>query len=63
MRRYGLPEPYEQLKALTRGKGITRDALRTFVSELDLPQVDKDRLLQMTPRNYLGLAISLAKQP
>lgn len=63
MRRYGLPEPYEQLKALTRGKGITRDALRAFVSELDLPQADKDRLLQMTPRNYLGLSMSLAKQP
>lgn len=63
MRRHGLPEPYEQLKALTRGKGITRDALRAFVSELDLPQEDKDRLLQMTPRNYLGLAISLANQP
>ncbi len=63
MRRYGLPEPYEQLKALTRGKGITKEALRTFVSELDLPQADKDRLLEMTPRNYLGLSMSLAKQP
>lgn len=63
MRRYGLPEPYEQLKALTRGKGITRDALRTFVSGLDLPQADKDRLLKMTPRNYLGLSMSLAKKP
>ena len=63
MRRYGLPEPYEQLKALTRGKGITKEALQTFVSELDLPQADKDRLLEMTPRNYLGLSMSLAKQP
>jgi adenylosuccinate lyase len=61
MRRYGLPEPYEQLKALTRGKGITRDALRSFILELDLPQVDKDRLLEMTPRTYLGLSKSLAK--
>jgi len=63
MRRHGLPEPYEQLKALTRGKGITRDALQGFIAELDLPQVDKDRLLKMTPRNYLGLSKSLAKQP
>jgi adenylosuccinate lyase len=63
MRRHGLPEPYEQLKALTRGKGITRDALREFITGLDLPQVDKDRLLEMTPSSYLGLSISLAKQP
>ena len=63
MRRYGLPEPYEQLKALTRGKGITRDALRGFIAELDLPQADKERLLQMTPRTYLGLSESLANMP
>ncbi|UOD49215.1 adenylosuccinate lyase [Orrella daihaiensis] len=63
MRRYGLPEPYEQLKALTRGKGITREGLREFIIALDLPQADKDRLLEMTPRSYLGLSISLAKQP
>ncbi|MCD8494390.1 MAG: adenylosuccinate lyase [Burkholderiaceae bacterium] len=63
MRRYGLPEPYEQLKALTRGKGITRDALREFIAGLDLPQADKARLLEMTPRSYLGQSISLAKQP
>lgn len=63
MRRYGLPEPYEQLKALTRGKGITRDALRGFIAELDLPQADKARLLEMTPRTYLGLSESLANKP
>lgn len=63
MRRHGLPEPYEQLKALTRGKGITRDALREFIAGLDLPQADKARLLEMSPRSYLGLSISLAKQP
>lgn len=63
MRRHGLPEPYEQLKALTRGKGITRDALLDFVAKLDLPQADKRRLLEMTPRTYLGQSISLAKQP
>ena len=63
MRRHGLPEPYEQLKSLTRGKGITREALQEFVSKLDLPKADKARLLEMTPRSYLGQAISLAKQP
>ncbi|MFA4914514.1 MAG: adenylosuccinate lyase [Burkholderiaceae bacterium] len=61
MRRYGLPQPYEQLKALTRGKGITEEALREFVAGLDLPADAKKRLQDMTPRSYLGLAASLAK--
>ncbi|MEI2418022.1 adenylosuccinate lyase [Orrella sp. JC864] len=61
MRRYGLPQPYEQLKALTRGKGITEQALREFVAGLDLPAEPKARLLAMTPRSYVGLAVSLAK--
>jgi adenylosuccinate lyase len=63
MRRFGLPQPYEQLKALTRGKGITQEALSGFIQGLDLPPEDKARLLAMTPRSYLGLAIALAKQP
>src|SRR5690554_5988250 len=62
MRRYGLPQPYEQLKALTRGKGITQQALREFVADLALPADAKQRLLALTPRNYIGLAASLAKQ-
>ena len=62
MRRYGLPQPYEQLKALTRGKGITQDALQTFIAGLDLPTEAKQYLLDLTPRTYLGLAISLARQ-
>lgn len=62
MRRYGLPEPYEQLKALTRGKGISREALTGFIAQLDLPENEKQRLLALTPRAYLGLAASLAKQ-
>ena len=61
MRRYGLPEPYEQLKALTRGKGITQEGLREFISGLALPLEVKERLLAMTPRNYIGLAQTLAK--
>lgn len=62
MRRYGLPQPYEQLKALTRGKGITREALQTFVQGLQLPPEDKARLLALTPRTYLGLSVDLAQQ-
>lgn len=61
MRRYGLPEPYEQLKALTRGKGITKEALREFISTLELPAKDKQRLMDLTPRTYLGLSQTLAK--
>jgi adenylosuccinate lyase len=61
MRRYGLPTPYEQLKALTRGRGITREALRDFVAGLDLPDDAKRRLAEMTPRSYLGLAAELAR--
>ena len=62
MRRYGLPQPYEQLKALTRGKGITQDALQTFISGLELPADAKQYLLDLTPRTYLGLAVTLARQ-
>ena len=61
MRRHGLPEPYEQLKTLTRGKGITRDTLQTFIGSLDLPAADKQRLLALTPATYSGLAADLAR--
>ena len=61
MRRYGLPQPYEQLKALTRGKGITQEALATFIAGLALPEDVKQRLSKMTPRSYIGLADQLAK--
>lgn len=60
MRRYGLPQPYEQLKALTRGKGITGPALREFIEGLALPDEARQRLLDMTPRSYIGLAARLA---
>jgi adenylosuccinate lyase len=63
MRRYGLPEPYEQLKALTRGRtGMTRESLRAFVATLALPDDAKARLLALTPATYVGLAGSLAKR-
>jgi adenylosuccinate lyase len=61
MRVHGLPKPYEQLKALTRGKGITQRKLQAFVSKLDLPATDKARLMQLTPQAYTGLAERLVK--
>jgi len=61
MRRYGLPEPYEQLKRLTRGQKLGRDAIRAFVQELPLPDADKQRLLEMTPASYVGNASEQAK--
>ena len=62
MRRYGIENPYEQLKELTRGKGITREALQTFVSGLAIPEDAKKRLLDMTPASYVGKAAELAKR-
>ncbi|MBY0239019.1 MAG: adenylosuccinate lyase [Burkholderiaceae bacterium] len=61
MRRYGIENPYEQLKELTRGKGISKEALQVFINGLAIPQEAKDVLLQMTPANYIGIADQLAK--
>ncbi len=61
MRRYGIENPYEQLKELTRGKGISKDALRDFITTLAIPQEAKTWLLQMTPSNYIGIAEKLAR--
>ncbi len=62
MRRYGIENPYEQLKELTRGKGISKEALREFITRLAIPQDAKELLLAMTPANYIGIAASLAKK-
>ncbi|GAA0907271.1 adenylosuccinate lyase [Rothia nasimurium] len=62
MRRFGLPEPYEQLKALTRGQGITKDSMRTFIAGLDLPADAKQALAELTPASYIGLADKLARE-
>ncbi|MBP9218667.1 MAG: adenylosuccinate lyase [Sterolibacterium sp.] len=62
MRRHGVANPYEKLKDLTRGKGITREALHEFIHTLEIPEAEKIRLLAMTPANYLGKAIELAKR-
>ncbi|HHW4683722.1 MAG TPA: adenylosuccinate lyase, partial [Xylella sp.] len=60
MRRYNLSNPYEQLKALTRGQGITRDSMHAFIDTLDLPTKAKQRLHDLTPSTYTGLAKQLA---
>jgi adenylosuccinate lyase len=62
MRRHGLPNPYEQLKELTRGKAITRDILRQFIAGLPLPQAERDRLLELSPGAYTGKAAELARR-
>ena len=62
MRRYGVENPYEQLKALTRGKGINREALQEFVATLAIPEAEKARLLEMTPASYIGKAAELARR-
>jgi adenylosuccinate lyase len=62
MRRFGIENPYEQLKAMTRGKGITREALQTFIGGLAIPEADRQRLLDMTPASYVGKAVELAKR-
>lgn len=63
MRRFGVPNPYEQLKELTRGKtGITKEALAVFIDDLAIPQDAKDRLKALTPSTYLGTAEELARR-
>jgi len=62
MRRYALPNPYERLKALTRGKAITREAIHAFIATLEIPQAERDRLLAMTPGSYTGKAAELARR-
>jgi len=62
MRRHGVPQPYEQLKAFTRGKPMTRELMQGFINDtaLKLPADEKARLLAMTPADYTGLAATLA---
>ena len=62
MRRYGIENPYEQLKELTRGKGITKAALQAFIGTLAIPEAEKARLMDMTPGSYIGKAAELAKR-
>jgi adenylosuccinate lyase len=60
MRRYGIPEPYEKLKELTRGQAVNQELLAQFIASLEIPDAEKQRLLELTPDRYTGLAESLA---
>ncbi|MFW9616071.1 adenylosuccinate lyase [Aquabacterium sp.] len=62
MRRYALPNPYERLKELTRGKAITKESIQAFIETLELPEDEKTRLMGMTPGNYIGKAVELAQR-
>ncbi|MGY0798471.1 adenylosuccinate lyase [Lysobacter sp. A286] len=62
MRRHGLPNPYEQLKALTRGHGINEASMREFIDGLELPADARQRLRGLIPATYIGLAEKLAKE-
>jgi len=61
MRRYAVPDAYEQLKALTRGRRVDAAAVAEFVSGLPIPEAEKRRLREMTPATYIGLAARLAR--
>ena len=56
MRKAGIEKPYEKLKELTRGQKITAETIRAFIEGLELADDDKQRLLEMTPGNYVGMA-------
>jgi adenylosuccinate lyase len=62
MRRFGLPQPYEQLKAFTRGAPMTQALMQGFIAKLDIPAAEKQRLLALTPASYTGLAATLARR-
>jgi len=62
MRRHGLPDAYEQLKALTRGRSIDEKTMREFIGSLAIPAEERRRLLELTPSSYTGLAAELARR-
>jgi len=62
MRRYTIENPYEKLKELTRGKGISPEALQTFIASLDMPEAAKEELRALTPASYIGNAAAQAKR-
>ena len=61
MRRHGIEQPYEKLKVLTRGQGISRESMSEFIATLDLPPDARERLLALTPATYIGRAEALAR--
>ena len=62
MRRFGLPQPYEQLKKFTRGAPMTRELMQGFIANLEIPESERQRLLAMTPGSYTGMAAELARR-
>ena len=62
MRRYGVANPYEKLKELTRGRRVSRETMREFVETLDIPDAAKRELLVLTPWDYTGKAAELARR-
>jgi adenylosuccinate lyase len=63
MRAHGIPDAYDRLKQFTRGRPVDKAMMREFISSLDLPGPEKERLLQLAPGTYLGLAAALARRP
>lgn len=62
MRRYAVPDAYEKLKELTRGKGITPAALQDFVDGLEIPEAAREELKRLTPASYIGNASAQARR-
>jgi adenylosuccinate lyase len=62
MRAHGIPDAYDRLKSFTRGRPIDKEAMRQFIASLDLPPAEKERLLCLEPKHYVGLAPVLAKR-
>jgi adenylosuccinate lyase len=62
MRAHGIPDAYDRLKSFTRGRAIDKDAMREFIASLDLPPAEKERLLRLEPKDYVGLAPKLAQR-
>ena len=60
LRKVGYAKPYEKLKELTQGQKITKETIQTFVRSLDIPKIEKEKLLKLTPQNYTGLSSKLS---
>ncbi|KAJ1416574.1 L-Aspartase-like [Sesbania bispinosa] len=61
MQIYGVPEPYEKLEELTRGRAVTKESIRDFIEGLDIPEEAKNNLLKFTLDTYVGAAVELAR--
>lgn len=61
MRRYGVEEPYEKLKAVTRDRKVSKEVLHQLVEGLEIPNEAKKSLLELTPQSYIGAAVTLAR--